>query len=82
MPSCHGRISAVPSADLLALTSTVMKPLGIMRIPVVTSIRPKVQYMMRRAPTLSDIQPPSGRSSDAGKMNSAVRRPACHSGTS
>ena len=72
----------MPSAALLAATSMVMKPLGIMRTPLASSMIPNVQYMIRRAPTLSDSQPPSGRSRDAGKMNSAVSSPACHSGTS
>ena len=37
----------------------------------------KVQYMTRRAPTRSLIQPPRGRSSEAGKMKVAVSSAPC-----
>ncbi len=53
-----------------------MWPLGIIRMPVVTSISAKVAYITLRAPIRSEIQPPSGRSSEAGKMNTAVSRAA------
>ena len=53
-----------------------MKPLGIIRMPLVSSIRPNVRYMTLRAPHRSLIHPPTGRNSEAGKMNVAVSRPA------
>ena len=49
-----------------------MCPFGIIRMPLVTSITAKVAYITLRAPIRSEIQPPTGRSSDAGKMNTAV----------
>ncbi|OLT40147.1 hypothetical protein BJF86_04865 [Serinicoccus sp. CNJ-927] len=51
-------------------------PLGIMRTPEVASMTKKVPYIARRAPQRSENQPPTGRSSEAGKMNTAVSRPA------
>ena len=53
-----------------------MWPPGIDRNSGVDSITPKVQYIARRAPQRSESQPPTGRSSDAGKMNVAVSRAA------
>ena len=57
-------------------------PLGIIRMPVVTVITAKVQYMTRRAPQRSENQPPTGRSRDAGKMNVALSSAASASGMS
>ena len=58
-----------------------MCPLGIMSTPLVISMTVKVRYMTLRALIRSDTQPPSGRSSEAGKMNVAVSRAAVHRST-
>ena len=54
----------------------VIWPSGMARIPLATSMIPKVAYMTVRAPHRSDIQPPKGRNRDAGKIYVAVNRPA------
>jgi len=58
-----------------------MCPLGIIRMPVVASMIAKHRYITFRAPIRSHTQPPSGRSSEAGKMNVAVSSAAVYRST-
>jgi len=77
-PMAYRRCSVVePSGWVMT-----MYPSGIMRMPEVRSISPNARYITRRAPHRSASQPPSGRSSEAGKMKTAVRKPAVASETS
>ncbi len=63
----YGSTSRAPS-----LVITTMCPLGIDSTRVTTIITAKVQYIARRAPNRSENHPPTGRSSEAGKMKVAV----------
>lgn len=68
-----GQVLALGAVGFWSMTRW---PLGIMRMPVVASITPKVQYMTRRAPYLSENQP-TDQAQQVGKVTVALtkRRP-------